>query len=466
MRFAYCIGSGIMLGWFCVSASVWAVNTQSLRPSTGAVRGFHLFTSDLLPPDATAYGVHFNFDRQPFEIATVSAGSRRQQGIVDAFLTSDFVFTLGANPRLNISIGLPVNLYHNVAPTIVPSRDTGGGDIGDLWLNGKVRILDADTTPSHVGLAIVPYLTVPTGRESIHFGDQSVTGGGWIAGDWQWRKNRLYLNLGTRLRHVREAIVDLTFSHEFLYGIGFHRPLIPRWRTEITAEVYGSTRYEAFFHEHGTTPVEVLVVAQKKCIGHRPVIAHVGGGAGLTAGYSTSDFRALVGITYVHGMDNICQPVERPVKAESPAPQFIRLKEKIHFYTASAKIMPQSYPTLDEVVRILQNHPEVRKVQIEGHTDSRADDAYNQRLSESRAKAVADYLVAKGIEAKRLIWIGYGETRPIATNETVEGRAMNRRTVLRIVEVDEALQPKRGTKDRLEEGDTEFRKDEALYPDR
>ncbi len=65
---------------------------------------------------------------------------------------------------------------------------------------------------------------------------------------------------------------------------------------------------------------------------------------------------------------------------------------------------------------------------IEGHTDDLADDAINQKLSEKRAKACLDYLVKKGIDQKRLMSIGYGETIPVGDNKTKEGRQMNRRT--------------------------------------
>jgi OOP family OmpA-OmpF porin len=68
---------------------------------------------------------------------------------------------------------------------------------------------------------------------------------------------------------------------------------------------------------------------------------------------------------------------------------------------------------------------------IEGHTDSNGADAYNQRLSEQRAKAVRDYMVSMGIDPARLEAKGYGESQPVADNATPEGRAQNRRVVLR-----------------------------------
>jgi OOP family OmpA-OmpF porin len=87
---------------------------------------------------------------------------------------------------------------------------------------------------------------------------------------------------------------------------------------------------------------------------------------------------------------------------------------------------------LDEAVAVLAKYPELR-VEVAGHTDSKGKDDYNQNLSERRAKTVYDYLTSKGIDASRLVGPnGYGEARPIDTNETDEGRANNRRTELNV----------------------------------
>ena len=81
---------------------------------------------------------------------------------------------------------------------------------------------------------------------------------------------------------------------------------------------------------------------------------------------------------------------------------------------------------------VLEANPTV-KVELHGHTDSIGSDAYNQALSDKRANAVRDYLVSKGISANRLNAIGKGELDPVASNETPEGRAQNRRVELNII---------------------------------
>ncbi|MBP5374560.1 MAG: OmpA family protein [Bacteroidales bacterium] len=88
---------------------------------------------------------------------------------------------------------------------------------------------------------------------------------------------------------------------------------------------------------------------------------------------------------------------------------------------------------LNKVVVWLLEHPKV-KVEISGHTDNRGSAAYNQRLSEARAKAVYDYFVSQGVDKFRLAYAGYGMDKPIATNDTDEGRQQNRRVELNIVD--------------------------------
>lgn len=102
----------------------------------------------------------------------------------------------------------------------------------------------------------------------------------------------------------------------------------------------------------------------------------------------------------------------------------------ILFATGSARIRPESTPTLNEIGTMLRDHPDLR-IAIEGHTDDVGDDASNQTLSEQRAAAVKDYIVQTfGIAGARLQSAGFGETRPVTPNDSAEGRQQNRRVEL------------------------------------
>ncbi len=104
----------------------------------------------------------------------------------------------------------------------------------------------------------------------------------------------------------------------------------------------------------------------------------------------------------------------------------------IYFDSGKATIKPESYPILDGAVKMLKENPKV-KIEIQGHTDSVGSASSNLYLSQSRAEAVRNYLIAHGIEAWRIIAKGYGETMPIADNTTKAGRARNRRIEFLII---------------------------------
>lgn len=96
------------------------------------------------------------------------------------------------------------------------------------------------------------------------------------------------------------------------------------------------------------------------------------------------------------------------------------------FDAGKTSLQPGAMTAIDRLAQLMAVYPE-RSVRIEGHTDSAGDDARNQTLSERRAAAVRDALLARGVDAKRVEAVGYGETRPIADNGTPAGRQKNRR---------------------------------------
>ncbi|WP_298394490.1 OmpA family protein [Sphingobium sp.] len=114
----------------------------------------------------------------------------------------------------------------------------------------------------------------------------------------------------------------------------------------------------------------------------------------------------------------------------------LRMPSGITFAYNRADVQPQFQPTLNEVASVLAQYPKTY-IDVLGHTDSDGSDAYNQTLSERRAQSVADYLVSKGVQSARLATRGYGESQPIASNATEEGKAANRRVEIKIAPVTE-----------------------------
>ena len=111
----------------------------------------------------------------------------------------------------------------------------------------------------------------------------------------------------------------------------------------------------------------------------------------------------------------------------------------IFFDFGKATLSPSSKPELDRVATVLKDNPSM-KIEISGHTDNKGSATFNVKLSEMRAKSVVDYLVTNGISSNRLTYKGYGLLKPIASNETEEGRQQNRRTEFKVTAIDENAQ--------------------------
>jgi outer membrane protein OmpA-like peptidoglycan-associated protein len=133
------------------------------------------------------------------------------------------------------------------------------------------------------------------------------------------------------------------------------------------------------------------------------------------------------------------QPDPDPKK--NGCPKFIKLEgssvrvlQQVHFQTASATILPDSFPMLGEIVALLKASPDIHHMRIEGHTDNRGGADYNLDLSKRRAASVRSWLVEHGIDAGRLESEGYGMTKPVASNDDDAGRAQNRRVEFKILE--------------------------------
>lgn len=133
--------------------------------------------------------------------------------------------------------------------------------------------------------------------------------------------------------------------------------------------------------------------------------------------------------------DKVVKKVEQTIKSTTKriAPEECeavlnnRLRQgKLYFRRDSAKLDGRDQKTLEPLVKVMERCPDAR-IKIAGHTDSDGAAAYNQRLSEQRAQAVVDFLVSLGVDSQRLSAVGYGETKPVASNRRRAGKARNRR---------------------------------------
>ncbi len=159
----------------------------------------------------------------------------------------------------------------------------------------------------------------------------------------------------------------------------------------------------------------------------RIIGAGIGGIAGGAVGYQMDkQIRELKESTAGSGVDI--------TEVDNGQAILLNLPDGVTFDVDSSTLKPQFRATLDQIAGSMNQYPN-SLIDVYGHTDSTGSDQYNQALSERRASTVANYLVMQGVSAARIRSQGYGETMPIASNDTIEGRARNRRVEIKIVPI-------------------------------
>ena len=150
--------------------------------------------------------------------------------------------------------------------------------------------------------------------------------------------------------------------------------------------------------------------------------------------WRTSEWTAPTPDNYVEG----CDPeMKAEVKAPPPAPQpvvhEVTISARALFDFDKATLRPDAQQVIDDLVAKIKSLSQVDKIIVRGHTDSIGTEAYNMKLSQRRADAVKQALVAAGIDESIIVTEAYGESQPVASNKTREGRQQNRRVEIEVI---------------------------------
>lgn len=209
----------------------------------------------------------------------------------------------------------------------------------------------------------------------------------------------------------------------------------------------GSQSIATFYEPQVVNPVENVVDNLKEWIRISGEFTATGGERFLTIGNFYSFNKSNVVSTnssntplpgayyYIDDIEVVCldsienAPAPEPEKV--PVGKVVTL-QNIFFATGESEVLQQSYNELMKLKQLLEDNPNMQ-IELRGHTDSQGTQEYNQKLSESRAKAIVDYLVERGIDRKRLTSVGFGKNQPVANNATPEGRQQNRRVEYRVI---------------------------------
>ncbi|WNG49905.1 OmpA family protein [Archangium minus] len=354
-------------------------------------------------------------------------------------ITADLSFAFSLLDRVQLSVALPVTLhqagdlitYPDVVtrePRALPGISAGG--LEDLRLGLKGRFWSNE----QFGLGGVAEVVAPTGNSGSFLGSESVTGTARLVGHAKFQQVTVALNLGWRWAATEQTLLNIRSGNGLLYGAGVQVDVARYANVPIAVlgEVYGLAALGAA--DGVSSPAEAMLAGKAQV---RDWSFFLGAGTGLNAGFGEPRVRVMAGLSYSWQYrpkpPPLVPPSVLPVIPSQPTitvgEQDVRLQlwEPVYFAFAKDTIDPVSFPLLDEVARFIRKHPELGPIRIDGHTDDVGSDQYNLELSQRRAKAIREYLGTKGVPAERLSHVGYGKRCPLLSNETEEGRAVNRR---------------------------------------
>jgi len=402
------------------SSSHAATSFDSLSFKPADDHGFYLVTQQTQTLGKWGWALGLTTEYSNDSLVLKNAAGVRIQDIIDDQIAMQLGGAVGFTDWLNVGLNVSVVPMQQFT-RIVPPISDDGARFGDIRLDAKARLLDNEKYP--VGVAVVPFVTFPTGNDSHFVGNGKITGGALAVLDSKRIADRvsLALNLGAQLRDEVNLAPGTTIGHQFLYGAAGNVAIVKK-KLEGIVDMNGWTTFSDFFGSNSRN-LELNGALRYFPIDKLAVTA--GAGTGLQDGAGAPDFRAFLTVAYRNAREEEAAPTPPP--PPEPVKEEVISTNKIHFQFNKAVIVPSSYPVIDEILSGIKGRSDVQGVRVEGHTDSVGSDEYNQKLSDKRAGSVRTYMTDKGYPADQITAVGKGESNPIADNATKSGRAQNRR---------------------------------------
>ncbi len=390
-------------------------SAYDLWPSVGDRNYFSMSSSEGLKQREFFIELDNTYAHRPIKGTTTTGAA--VPDVVAKYLAHTLSLGFGFFDNWQIGVSIPIFSYARVSdPTVAPAAPLSTRRrVGDLRFTTKIRLVNADVHT--FGLALEPFIIIPFNGDEVYLGESRILGGMRVIGDVKFNEYvRLALNVGSEFRE-RVIINNVNMNHRFLSNLGLS--LRPVNNVTLSAEVQANTAYRAFFSEKEESPVEFLGGVRWD-IGESGFSLAAGGGSCGVCGVKAPKFRGFLRLAFRH------QFQKRRERAREHYGDIVGTN--VYFNSNRSRLDQDSRETLDDLSTKINKKPHVGPLEVRGHTDSRGRADYNQRLSEKRARKVADYLNQRGIPANvTLTPTGVGEDEPAASNDTREGRARNRR---------------------------------------
>ncbi len=433
-------------------------------------------------------GLVVDFMLDPVALA-LGVAQRKAFSLVGSRLTLHGVAAVGLFDWVELGVAVPFVAFQggDNREVIGTEGPVAASALGDVRFTTKVAVpkLRRPSDGDGFGAALTFGLTAPTGDVDAYAGDGAPTFAPGMTVDYRFENAVLIaLNLGYLARTTHELEGTLIGSMA-TFGLGAEVPVVRRYGITVVGELAGGVGIESPLNSPRQVAAEYLFGL--RWYSGSGVTVTVGGGGGCGCAIGNPSLRLFTSILWVPGKTREYEALERfklppvdpdeddvigdkdkcpqekgPVEnsgcpdgdkdsdgvvdrldecpEDAPGPRgqrgcpLARVKgdrivilEQVHFATDQDVILPESFPTLEEVARLIRTTQAIERVSIEGHTDIRASDAYNLDLSRRRAGSVERFLLGQAIDARRLRSSGYGYRRPVAPNDSDAGMSLNRR---------------------------------------
>lgn len=390
---------------------VSGTNLEFYRPSIDPYGYFGVNGPRLLRAGEPFFKISQGFSLDSlFEIAVNGA----PVDIVDRIATTNFIASVGIADFMTLGVDLPAHLYAREAnfDTLAPFTTT---TVGDIRMAMKFRLMEENNR--RPGISLLVTNTFPTGNERKFLGTSHMVPGAELIVGKDFKHVSVAANMGALFPQQKD-VLGINFDDQILYGaavkvpLGFWDPLF-----SILGEIRGY--FEPNKVQTLTAPVEFTAGIQKEF--RNGLIVNAGAGGGWNNAIGNPKFRGIISLGYA---PRIKWSQEKPKKETDLAN---RIRTTAYFAFGSSRPTPESAEWIREAAQLIRDHPEIKSVSVEGHTDSVGGPSQNLRLSNRRAEEVKGMLGQEGVDPVRMETKGMGEDQPAASNQTSQGRRLNRR---------------------------------------
>ncbi len=482
-------------------------DAQVFRPSAAPRDLVMVEKSEIIAHGSPTLGLYYDFGVDP--LVLVAAETGQTIDAVGARLQVTGLMGIGLFDWMDVKLAVPFVAWQTSdnLRTLGTEGTVRSTALGDMRLAARVAIPTFNRRKRidrGFGLALAGNLNLPTGDPMAFTGDGVVTGGVTLIGDYRFGVGALIAaNAGVWLRPDRQ-LAGVRMGDMASFGVAGEAYIVQRWGLSVVGGAYGYPSLSKFPDSPRQVPVEGLLALRWQS--KHGITMTFGGSFGAACGFGAPAIRFFSGVTWqpkrsreqeaidrilrrqsydpdsdgiigevdrcperfgppenrgcpdedldkdgVIDRDDQCPDLPQDARGKDGCPvafiegDQITVLEQVRFATDQDIILDTSKPVLEAVARVLEAHPEIAEIRIEGHTDVRAGDKYNMDLSDRRVKNVRSYLVASGIAESRLIAKGYGHKEPLVDDsgcnrpdEELDPDCLlltrkNRRVVFRIV---------------------------------